>query len=868
MRLLKSVFRFLFSRRLWTFIGVVLLCLLIWQFGAIVKIGDLVPLETETARLIAIGVVVILWLFSILIGQLRAARANQVFVTELARPAPTPPKPGEGAVGEINTKFQAILNEMKRSKLGSRRFLREMPWYIIIGPPGTGKTTALRQSGLHFPVDLSDDLKGVGGTRNCDWFFTDDAVLVDTAGRYTEQGSDPEADAAEWAGFLNLLKKHRGRRALNGVIVAISVRELLGPKEDLRAHGREIRKRLAELRDQLAMHLPVYLLVTKLDLVPGFEAFFEEMTTEEREQVWGTTLPVEGGVDSVTVERELQALAARAEARLAGRLASDVPLAQRAEIFRFPAQLLRLDAPLKLLTDAVFGETRYDEAPWLRGIYLTSATQEGSPIDRLVTELAEGFGLPVQAAAPARRGDKRSFFLRRVLTDVIFRESGLGILDLRAEERRKWMWRGTLAGAVLVTACLAAAFAFSFSRYSAFIDEQKRLLTGLQASLADVAVRQAPTDPLDLDVALEAVGKVQAASVAVPVHPLTSLGPTAQPELQQAERIAYERALSNILEPRMAALLEATIWARIRDPEFLLNALKTYFMMTGLGPYDRDFAAAWWQDVLPEAAPINPFPTDSALELQLDALDLLASEETKIEPDQKLVAVALESLCQVPLARRAYNALMSDPAVARLPKWTPAQVTGPNGAKVFTRLSGASLNAGLAGAYTYEGFHGTILPLLPEVAAQAAIDRLVFAGGCEESAEADADVLQAEMLRLYEQDFIAQWDGFLRDIRLAPLTDLTVATENLKDLASENSALKRLLRAVVDETDLTRVEAEAAEGEEGSAVPSGVLGPAIKRLGTIGRLARTGSRLVPVPARATMRRRPSRVRRWPRISVP
>ena len=103
-----------------------------------------------------------------------------------------------------------------------------MPWYVIIGPPGTGKTTALRQSGLHFPIDLSDDLKGVGGTRNCDWFFTEDAVLIDTAGRYVEQESDPEVDAAEWLGFLDLLKKHRGQRALNGVIVTLSLQELAG----------------------------------------------------------------------------------------------------------------------------------------------------------------------------------------------------------------------------------------------------------------------------------------------------------------------------------------------------------------------------------------------------------------------------------------------------------------------------------------------------------------------------------------------------------------------------------------------------------------------------------------------------------------
>ncbi|MBV0890899.1 type VI secretion system membrane subunit TssM [Paracoccus sp. Z118] len=845
MRAPKAILRFLFSRRLWVFIGALLLCLLIWQFGPIVTVGGRAPLESPLARLIAIGAVAILWLFWVLLGQLRAARANQVFVSELARQTPEPAGTKDAAGAEIDAKFQSILAQMKRSRLGHRRFLREMPWYVIIGPPGTGKTTALRQSGLHFPVDLGDDLKGVGGTRNCDWFFTDSAILLDTAGRYTEQASNPESDAAEWNSFLDLLRKHRGRRALNGVIVAISVTELLRPADELRAHGREIRKRLGELRERLGLRLPVYLVITKLDLVPGFDAFFAELSTEEREQVWGATLPPAEAASGAAIGRELHDLAGQVERRVAKRLADDLPLARRAEIFRFPAQLLQLDAPLRLLVDAVFAETRYDEAPWLRGFYLTSATQEGSPIDRLVGELAQGFGLPAPAAMPGRHGEKRSFFLKRLLTDVIFNEAGLGILDPKAEERRRWIWRGTLAASLLAVACLGFLFAFSFSRFSGLVAEQERQFSALQSGLADVAARQVPTDRPDLDLAIEGMDAITAASVMVPRHPLALLGPTAQPQLSEAQRIAYRRGLSNIVEPRMVALLEATIWRQIRDPDYLLGALKTYFMMTGLAPYNPDFVAAWWQEALPAGAPVDPFPTEAARSYQLDTIALMAGEEAKTESDPELVRTALESLCAIPLAVRAYEALMSDSAVTALPEWTPAAVAGPRGAQIFTRLSGRTLQAGLPGAFTYAGFHGTVLPLVPDVAAQAAIDRLVFAGGCDESATADAATLEADLLSLYEQDFIAKWDGFLRDIRLAPITDLASATGSLKDLSSEDSALNRLLRAVVAETELTRAPAEPEADAEGGGPPKGLVNAAAKRLGKVGKLAKKGARLVP-----------------------
>ena len=71
---------------------------------------------------------------------------------------------------------------------------------MFIGSPGAGKTTALLNAGLKFPLEDSGKgatgIRGVGGTRNCDWWFTDEAVLIDTAGRYTTQDSDQQRDRA------------------------------------------------------------------------------------------------------------------------------------------------------------------------------------------------------------------------------------------------------------------------------------------------------------------------------------------------------------------------------------------------------------------------------------------------------------------------------------------------------------------------------------------------------------------------------------------------------------------------------------------------------------------------------------------------
>ena len=110
---------------------------------------------------------------------------------------------------EIRAEFEKAIGALKSSKLGRGRrdALYVLPWYLIIGPPGAGKTTALRNSGLEFPHLSGGNrgVRGIGGTRNCDWWLTNEAVLLDTAGRWSTQ----EQDHDEWLGFLEMLRKYR-----------------------------------------------------------------------------------------------------------------------------------------------------------------------------------------------------------------------------------------------------------------------------------------------------------------------------------------------------------------------------------------------------------------------------------------------------------------------------------------------------------------------------------------------------------------------------------------------------------------------------------------------------------------------------------
>ena len=314
------------------------------------------------------------------------------------------------------------------SKARGSGALYELPWYVIIGPPGSGKTTALMNAGLTFPLADrmgSARLAGVGGTRLCEWWFTDQAVLIDTAGRYTTQDSDATVDRAGWQAFLDLLRRNRPHAPLNGALVAISLADLAThSREERLAHARAVRARLKELDERLGVRLPVYVLFTKADLIAGFTEHFDDLDKEGREQVWGETFPRDAK-GAEPFRAAFAGLLERINARIPVRVQAERSPDRRAALAAFPAQLASMEGPASEFLDAAFGESRLDPAPFLRGVYLTSGTQEGTPIDRLTGAMARLFNVPVARAAAQAPGQGRSYFLGRLLREVVFGESGL-----------------------------------------------------------------------------------------------------------------------------------------------------------------------------------------------------------------------------------------------------------------------------------------------------------------------------------------------------------------------------------------------------------------------------------------------------------
>jgi type VI secretion system protein ImpL len=367
-----------------------------------------------------------------------------------------------GQTQALRERMLEAIQTIRSSRLGELTggaALYELPWYLVIGNPAAGKSTAITQSGLNFPLAAGargDALavQGIGGTRNCDWFFTGDGILIDTAGRYSVH----EEDRQEWLGFLGLLKKHRPKAPINGLLVCVSVAELTQGRPDAAiALAKRLRQRVQEITERLEVHAPLYLVFTKADLINGFNEFFEDFDRGERERIWGATLPydIDGKPDaSAQFARHFDELRDGLREITLARMSLRRGQALPTGVLSFPLEFAAIQPALAGFVATLFEDNPYQFQPVFRGFYFTSALQEGTVQDRAGEQVAQRFGL---AAARARGvGDLAlagsGMFLKGLFHQVVFADRRL---VRQFASRGKQRARTVVFGAAVLTLAVA-----------------------------------------------------------------------------------------------------------------------------------------------------------------------------------------------------------------------------------------------------------------------------------------------------------------------------------------------------------------------------------------------------------------------------
>jgi type VI secretion system protein ImpL len=824
---MSKLLRLIAGRWVTSSVGLLAVAASIWILGPQLAFGTARPLESSTGRLIAILAVVLIWVVNQLRKVLKANQANKGMVEGLVDAKTMDPDRSAEEVATLKDRFEKAVGVLRKSK-GKRGSLSlyDLPWYIIIGPPGSGKTTALVNSGLEFP--LADHfgreaLGGVGGTRNCDWWFTDEAILLDTAGRYTTQDSDAKIDRSAWEGFLGLLRKYRKRRPINGVVVAISLLDLMTLNEHERvAHARAIKARIQELDQFFKIRFPVYVLLTKTDLVAGFAEFFEDLGRNEREQVWGMTFPIDAS-DSPTgaAERflpEFDALLARLNARLLARMSQERDPRRRAAIYGFPRQLASLRDNIGSFLGDVFRGSRFEQAPMLRGVYFTSGTQEGTPIDRLMGMVARTFGLE-QHMLPAQGGRGRSYFLKGLLKDVVFRESEVAGTNRKFELQRVWLQRAAYVGSLSLAVLVSIGWGVSYLNNRAMAREVGTATTAAAQALDQV---QGAQDVLGLLPALDAVKAIPAIYEGRDDAPwLQGLGLYQGRKLSARSEAAYQRVLRESLLPLLISRTEGHLRNGGATPDFQYEALKAYLMLDSREHYDARAVIGWFEfDFNQFLSPRAGEPERTAFLAHLNALFAEQPLPLPVALDTALIDQTQRIVARMATENRVYSRLRQSSAADQLPDFTVFDAAGPRSQIVFTRRSGSGPGDGIDGFFTRDGYRQFFVSQ-SGAEASVLIDESWILGPYVPT-NLDTDTVMARVKDLYLADYVQQYEALLADIALAPSSSAEETSDILNILSDPaNSPLVLLLRAVAEQTQLeppapTSQDAGAAAAARGA----------------------------------------------------
>lgn len=435
-------------------------------------------------------------------------------------------------VDQLRKRMLESVQKIKTSKLGETSgtaALYELPWYMIIGNPAAGKSTAIANSGLQFPLadKTGKVIHGVGGTRNCDWFFTSDGIVLDTAGRYSVH----EEDRDEWFGFLDLLKKHRAKAPINGIIIAASIGELIGSRPEFGINlAKSLRQRVQELTERLEVFAPVYVVFTKADLISGFTGFFQETDRNERDRVWGATLPYAPagtGEDAAKLfDKHFDELYEGLREMSLANMALSHDEDKATVLLTFPLEFASIKASLRAFLLTLFEENPFQFKPVFRGFYFTSALQEGLSVSASSERVAERFLLKLRPAEASTVTSRHGYFLHDLFRKVIFADKALvSRFASRAKTRLRY---AAFIGATTALAVALSAWSWSYAN-------NRRLIENVQADLDKVVALQ--DRKVDLQSRMEALEILQ-------------------DRIEQLERYRQERPISLSLGLYKGELLE------------------------------------------------------------------------------------------------------------------------------------------------------------------------------------------------------------------------------------------------------------------------------------------------------------------------
>lgn len=748
----------------------------------------------------------------------------------------------------LRKRLSDAIATLKKSKLGEASgagALYELPWYVVIGNPAAGKSSAIVNSGLHFPFAEKGEvvIQGIGGTRNCDWFFTTEGILLDTAGRYAVH----EEDRGEWLGFLNLLKKHRPKAPVNGILVVASVPELTRNRPDFVINlAKQIRERLQEITSQLEIFAPVYVMFTKIDLIEGFVEFFGGSDLAERGRVWGATLPydAEGKVDPVvSFDEQFDQLFDGLKESSISQMALYRGDALGPGVLTFPVEFAGLRPALRAFVATLFEDNPFQFRPIFRGFYFTSALQEGQATSVSSDRIAGRFDLKPPAKTRTNAPSLGGFFLRDLFSKVVFADRNLVRQYIGRTKRRARL--ALFACCVLVIALALGGMTWSFVGNQNLIDNVQADLDKaikLQEGRIDLASRMEALEilqdriaqlrryrddtPLALSFGLYRGDQIEAAlrreyyagiqevmlkPVAASLESLLTEANRRSTELKSANTTPIVAALTGENAAGDSAATREPAGYRTASPvdaQDVYNALKTYLMLadhehTEVGHLNDQLTRHWraWLEAnrgaMPREQMIRSAERLMSFFLSLADDPAFPTMETKL----LLVDKARENLRRVtqgmPARERVYAEIKAR-ASTRFPPMTVARIIGEEGKDM---LAGSHA---ISGTFTLDAWNQYVEPAIKDAANKTLQSNdwvLKTVSHDDLSLEGSPEQINKALVATYKNEYVLEWQKFLQGVSVNEFNGFDDAVKRINLLGDPSrSPLDKVLQTAYAQT--------------------------------------------------------------------
>ncbi|MGL5784205.1 MAG: type VI secretion protein IcmF/TssM N-terminal domain-containing protein [Alphaproteobacteria bacterium] len=322
--------------------------------------------------------------------------------------------------------------------IGEKQSHYQLPWFMMIGVEGNGKSSLLKSLQLKQPISQNFPEE----SRACDWYFYDHGIVIDVKGDLIVSENDLYSNEQDWRLLLDLLANHRSKRPLDGIILTISAEELLGkiPHELLMRRADRLYMKLWEMQRTLGVRLPVYFLITKCDLVAGFSSFCQEIPEKNHQDIlgWSNPYSIETAFSPIWVEELFDEIGGRITRLQQEIFAQGQIYDERDGVFVFPKEFRLLKNNLKTYLEHLFKENIYHESFFLRGVYFCGSPDQSpsaaSTFEHVFQENTENQGeifylSPETLEKPELSFSfsllKPVFFTTNLFKDKIFPEKGI-----------------------------------------------------------------------------------------------------------------------------------------------------------------------------------------------------------------------------------------------------------------------------------------------------------------------------------------------------------------------------------------------------------------------------------------------------------